>query len=61
MDSNPKVKESSIIMQKYYSKQTIGFRVAYARLILQVSSNFQNFRHFPKHLSDFSVLQHLNF
>jgi hypothetical protein len=42
-------------MQKYYSKQTIGFRVACARLLLQDSSNFQNFRHPQAFITFFSA------
>jgi len=41
-DSKPKG-EGTIAMQKYSNKQATRFRVAHTRLLLQVSSNFQNF------------------
>jgi len=51
VDSNLKAEEGIIAMQKCSSKQTTWFKVARARLFLQVFSKFQNFCLFPKHLS----------
>jgi hypothetical protein len=50
VDSNPKVEEGPIVMQKYSSKQEQGLGLL-CKLLLQVSSKFRKFHHFPRHLS----------
>jgi hypothetical protein len=50
VDSNPKVEEGPIVMQKYSNKQEQGLGLS-CKLLLQVSSKFPKFHHFPKHLS----------